>query len=79
MDLPIDARRAPFKEKHLDEETPALARWFDTGVDGNDRTLFVGSKDEDFFVGLSIDQANRIVRARERFINEIVSIVNDKP
>lgn len=79
MDLPIDARRAPFKEKYLDEETPALTRWFDTGIDAKDRTFFVGTKDEDIFSGLTFDQANRIIRARERFVNAVLAIVNDRP
>lgn len=79
MNLPIDARRAPFKEKYLDEETPMLARWIQHGRDPRDGTYFVESSQADVFCGLSLDQANRIVRARERFVNQIISIVNDRP
>lgn len=79
MNLPIDARLAPFKEKYLDEETPALARWFTMARDSRDGSYYVHAKDEDVFCGLSLDQAERIVRARNRFVNEVISVVNDRP
>ena len=77
MMLPIDARNAPFKEKYIDQETPMLARWFVMGMDRADGTVWVMSADVDVLKGLTLEQAGRIVRAREAFVNEVLSTLNN--
>ena len=77
MRLPIDARMAPFKEKYLDEETFLLARWFTMGT-SLDGTVWLHSKDDDIFCGLTTEQATRLIKARQVFIDEIIATLNNE-
>lgn len=76
MELPIDARRAPFKEKYIDFETPMLCHWIVLGTDVNDGTRFVTSPTDDMFVGLTESQAAQIVSLREAFVKGILDVLN---
>lgn len=78
MNLPIDAREAPFREKYLDEETPLLARWIVFGSDRNDGTIHVSGPTDDVIVGLSMAQAMEICEVRKTFVDAIISIINTK-
>lgn len=80
MNLPIDVRRAPYREKYLDEETPMLKRWMIFGHDPDDKTLQITDNNaNDIFVGLSATQAARIIIARDEFVRKIIDIVNGDP
>ncbi len=76
MELPIDARRAPFKPKYLDEETRMLNRWMIFGHDPDDGTLQISDANDDVFIGLTAEQAARIIIARDEFVQKILSIIN---
>jgi hypothetical protein len=73
MQLPIDARNAPFKEKYIDEETPMLSRWFEFGkgdlMGGN-----CGS--DEIFTNLRPEQVAAMVAARDTFCNRVLEILN---
>lgn len=79
MELPIDARLAPFREKYLDEQTPLLAHWFIFGKDVADDTIQIvtaAAGNDDVFVGLSAAQAQEIEIVRRDFVRKIVDILN---
>ncbi|QIV65907.1 hypothetical protein Cp1R7AA1_063 [Mesorhizobium phage Cp1R7A-A1] len=74
MMLPIDVSKAPIREKYI-EETFMLARWIVFGRRGDLVDVSDGDAN-DIFIGCTDAQAERIVEARNRFINDIVDIVN---
>lgn len=76
MQLPINARKAPFKEKYIDEETALLRRWFVFGSSAVG-TVDIADRDSDVFVGLTLQQAVRIVELRKTFIDGILKVLND--
>lgn len=78
MDLPIDARNAPFRDKYLDEETQLLSRWFIFGEDPIDRTLDLSDPFGDVFVGLTRDQADDLMTARKLFVESVLKIINKR-
>lgn len=73
MQLPIDARNAPFKPKYIDEETPMLSFWFEFG-----KGCLVGGNcgNEDIFVNLSEEQVVAMVAARHTFCTQVLEILN---
>jgi hypothetical protein len=75
MQLPIDARKAPFKTKYLDEETPMLARWMVTGT-SDVGAYFVGDADLDVVVGLTDVKAAALIKARDQFVNAVLEVIN---
>lgn len=75
MNLPIDVRKAPFKDKYL-EETHVLATWFMFGRDPRDGTYQLSTADGDVFVGLSGEQAEALVTVRDEFLKEVRGILN---
>lgn len=66
MQLPIDARKAPFREKYLDE-TRVLAPWFEFGRH-EDGTVDIADESGDVFVGVSPEHAELIIKARDEFL-----------
>jgi hypothetical protein len=76
MEIPIDARRAPFKPKYIEDETSLTNRWMLFGTDPSDGTHHVCDADEDIVVGLTNQQAIRLVEARRIFVNEVLNILN---
>lgn len=76
MDLPLDLRKAPFKPKYLDEETPMLADWFAFGEDIEDGTAMIGDGNADVLVGVPQRKVAPILEARQRFVAEMVHIIN---
>lgn len=78
MTLPIDARKAPFPEKYIDEETPKLCLWMIFGQNKTDGTYHVSqmSNGDDVVIGLTFQQAEELVRARNVFVDEFLRIVN---
>lgn len=76
MDLPIDARTGPFREKYLDSETEILRRWFVFGFRADGNGVDIADGQQDIFVGVTLVQAQRIVAAREAFVDEIISTLN---
>lgn len=78
MLLPIDARKAPFKAKYIDEETPMLARWMTTS--STDGTYFVGDyQHNDVFSGLTHQQAVILEAARDVFVDLVLKVLNEPP
>jgi hypothetical protein len=74
MHLPIDARLAPFRTKYIDEETPMLSRWFVYGIDVADGTFCINNGTDDVVVGLTKEQAETLIRARERFVDAVLQV-----
>lgn len=77
MNLPIDARDAPFKQKYIDEETDAFARWMQFGTDITDDTAQVtDGQGNDVIIGLTREKARQLVAARKQFVDTVVWILN---
>lgn len=77
MQLPIDARNAPFKAKYIDEETPMFARWMAFGgYAGMPGLTLVCSGDTDVVEYITLSKAKRLVAARDRFVDEVLEILN---
>lgn len=75
MQLPVDVRKSPFREKYVDE-TFVLAPWQIFGHDPKDGTVFICDSDNDIFCGLNVEQAAKIIDARDKFlkvINEVLT------
>jgi len=78
MDLPLDARTRPFREKYIDEETPMFRRWMLFGVE-QDGTVHVCDGDGDSIIsGLTVGEAMRITEARHIFVNTVLDVLNPK-
>ncbi len=71
MLLPIDARKAPFKPKYLDEETRIMARWFEFGTHA-EGTVDISDSFGDVIIATSTEKAWRIIKARNEFCNVLV-------
>ena len=71
MQLPVDAREAPYRDKYITEETAVLRHWFVLGEDPSDGTVFVSDGTDDVLCGLSRQDADRIVAARDVLIEVI--------
>jgi len=79
MNLPIDARTAPFREKYIDEETPLFYRWFRFYLPDTDGTVSLTDRNsENVFEGLSVEQADAIEKARDEFVQKVIDILNQK-
>ena len=78
MQLPIDARDAPFKPKYIEDETPMLSRWTVFGRDASGRVFLIGGNNgnEDIFAGLLPEQADAMVEARNAFCDRVLEILN---
>lgn len=76
MELPIDARRAPFKPKYIVEETSMFAHWFHFGNDPIDGTLQLMDATNDVIIGLTKEQAEAIIRERDNFCESVLRILN---
>jgi hypothetical protein len=76
MMLPIDARRAPFKPKYIEDETSMFNKWMQFGTDPGDGTHHVSDANNDVIVGLTNQQAIRLVEARRIFVDEVLNILN---
>lgn len=70
MQLPIDASKAPYREKYLDE-TRLLAPWFEFGRSA--KGVDVADENGDVFTGLSPEHAELLIKAR----NDFLAIVHD--
>jgi hypothetical protein len=75
MQLPIDARKAPFKEKYLDEETPMFSRWFEFGS-ADDLTIHLDDGSGSVVIGLTLGQAEALQDARDKFVNSVLEVLN---
>ncbi len=71
MLLPIDARKAPFKPKYLDEETRIMARWFEFGTRA-EGTVDISDNFGDVIIATSPEKASRIIKARDEFCDILV-------
>lgn len=71
MQVPIDARNAPFRAKYLDE-TRVLAPWFEFGRSANGR-VDIADESGDIFTGVLPEHAELIIKARDEFL----AIVHD--
>lgn len=71
MQLPIDYRRRPFREKYLVFETPVLNGWIVFGHYENG-TVGISDGDTEIFSYVPLDVARRLVAARDSFVEEIV-------
>jgi hypothetical protein len=71
MRLPIDFRKAPFKSKYLDEETPATASWVVFGVHA-DSTVDISDGQSDIITNVPKDVAKKIIDARNTFVNVVL-------
>jgi len=77
VNLPIDARRAPFPDKYIDEETALLCLWMIFGQNKGDGTYMVCQLNgDDIIVGLTFQQAEELIRARNVFVDDVLRIVN---
>lgn len=78
MQLPIDARNAPFKPKYIDEETPMLSFWTPFGKEADGTICLIGGNcgNEDIFVGLRPEQAVAMVEVRRVFCESVLGILN---
>lgn len=78
MDTPIDYRTyTPSKDKYLDEETMEFARWIlfgehlDESVD-----IHWATGGMDIVIALPLERAIQLIRARNKFCDEVVRIMN---
>lgn len=69
MQLPIDATKAPFRAKYLDE-TRVLSPWFEFGRHHNGR-VDIADESGDIFTGVLPEHAELIIKAREEFLRVI--------
>jgi hypothetical protein len=76
MQLPIDARQAPFRDKYLDEETPMFSRWFVFGT--HKFGVDVANHDGDVFINLTPEQAVRLCSLRRVFVEGVLDVLNQK-
>jgi hypothetical protein len=78
MQLPVDARDAPFKPKYIDEETPMFSRWFEWGrrPDGTVDLQGGNNGSDEIFVGLPPEKAIAIIAARDKFCDTLLEILN---
>lgn len=73
MQLPIDFQRAPLKQKYIDEDTQVTARWGIFGHNVDDPNLvFVCDTYTDVFINVPRDVAERIVAARNAFVDALL-------
>lgn len=78
MNLPINARDAPFREKYIDEETAMLRRWFIFGS-SSDGHVDLSDGTDDVFLNLRPEQADTIKRARHVFVDAVIAVLNEPP
>jgi len=78
MNLPIDASKAPYRDKYLDEETPLLARWIIFGWDPTHGSFQVDDAHDPIFTGLTYQQAEQLCMARKVFVDEVLRIINKR-
>lgn len=80
MLLPIDARDAPFRDKYIDEETPLFRLWFRFYNPDADGTVSLSDNTADnIFEGLAPQQAQRLIAARDVFVQTVLDILNKEP
>lgn len=75
MNLPIDGRNAPFRQKYLDEETPVLNRWMVFG-DYPEGLVGVSDGQQDIFSHLLLSKAMIIVAARNAWVDLVLLMLN---
>jgi hypothetical protein len=80
MQIPIDARERIYKVKYIDEETSMFARWIEFGRDRTDNSVCLHDAylGQDILTGLTDEQAERILEARNRFCDEIVDTLMER-
>lgn len=66
MQLPIDYRKAPFKRKYIDSETPVTNEWVVFGHH-DDGTVDISDGTDDIFVHVPPDVAETLIEARRQF------------
>lgn len=71
MQLPIDYRSRPIKEKYLDFETPMFARWVIFGEYDDGTVAITDPTGADVFTHVPKDVAEQIIHARDNFVSEI--------
>lgn len=76
MQLPLDLRNAPFKPKYVDEETPMFARWFTFGRYDDDGTTLITDGTVDVLDRVPMAKAERIVAARNAWVEAMLSQIN---
>lgn len=74
MDLPIDASKAPYRAKYLDE-TRLLAPWFEFGSSG--AGVDIADAFGDVIVRIAPDKAQRLIEARDHFLGEVAEILTE--
>ena len=71
MILPIDARKAPFKPKYLDEETQIMSRWFIFGTHAEGK-VDIMDRFGDVIIAVSPEKASKLIKARNEFCDILV-------
>jgi hypothetical protein len=76
VQLPIDFRKRPFKPKYIDEETSTTCRWFIFGTFPDDRTVgIMGSDQQEVMTHVPLDVAQRLVFARNKFVDKVLELI----
>lgn len=75
MNLPIQWD-PPYRDKRFSFETPVTNAWCIFGF-RTDGTVDISDGTNDIFTGVPLDKAERICQARNKFVNELVEIVNE--
>lgn len=73
MQLPIDASKAPYRQKYLDE-TFVLAPWFIFGASGEG--VDISYADGDIITRIDQNKAERIIAARDAFLASVSEILS---
>lgn len=75
MQLPIDYRDKPFREKYLVFETPVLNGWIVFGQYENG-TVGISDGDTEIFSHVPLDIAERLVAARNVFCQTVLNVLS---
>lgn len=75
MMLPLDLRKAPFKPKYVDEETPMFARWFTFGK-YDDGTVLITDGTVDVLDRVPPNKAERICARRNEWCEFMLAAIN---
>lgn len=70
MELPINYKNRPYRQKYLDEETPQINAWFIFGKH-DDGSVDIADRAGDIFVEVPPEIAEEIIEARRSFIRVV--------
>lgn len=75
MMLPIDYSKRPFRQKYIDEETDLFSIWYIFG-EHPDGWVDIANPAGDVFTKVPKDVAERIVAARQKFVDVLVEVLS---